>query len=124
MSARPQTTFAGGVSPFPTAPKTPRRKAPAVDVDTLKVMRAEPLPEGRSAVPHKYHAVFSKLQPGDAIKCQPFQVGTVAKALNHWLKDRKQSGLVRSCRHYPADGLGRVWLLEAPKGAGRKGGGA
>lgn len=130
MSARPQTTLVAS-SPWPVIAggKKTTRKSPAVDVSTLKVMRAEPLPSGRSAVPHKYSSLFEKLEFGDAVKCQPFQVSTVSKALNKWLEEKAKPGLVRTCRHYEKDGLGRVWLLEpakpAPKArAARKGGAA
>lgn len=122
-AAAPKTTLASA-SPWPVIPggKKSTQRQPAVDVSTLKVMRAEPLPSGRSAVPHKYSSLFEKLEFGDAVKCQPFQVSTVSKALNKWLEEKAKPGLVRTCRHYEKDGLGRVWLLEPPKPTAKKGG--
>lgn len=65
----------------------------------------------------KYGPLFVQMKLGQAIKCQPADAPKVAGALRKWIGERKLPAIARSVRRYPADGLGRVWLLPAKGGA-------
>lgn len=142
MSARPQTTFAAGRSPWPALPgqATQPAKAPLkavkpaprtrpnptpqkIDIDHLVIVD-DPLPPGHSLYAHKYDALFSKLKHGQGLKCEPDEAQALAKAMTHWLRRTKKEGQVTLCRDYPTDHKGRVWLLEPPKPAPKRKGGA
>lgn len=65
----------------------------------------------------KYGPLFAKIKIGQAIKCQPEDTPKVANAMRKWRDDNKVRAVVQSVRRYPADGLGRVWLLPAKDSA-------
>lgn len=124
-----KTTFAGTNNPFTgtaikTTERTPERKkrpCKTVDIHSLQIVD-DPVQVNRATVSAKYGELFSKMKPGQAIKCQPDEAGKIGHALNTWLKKRGIPGNVKTCRRYEADGLGRVWLLAPTKG--KKGGAA
>ena len=98
--------------------KTTTRAFKPVDIHSLQIVD-DPVQVNRATVSAKYDELFSKLKPGQAIKCQPDEAGKIGNALNTWLKKHSKPGTVKTCRRYETDGLGRVWLL-APEKKGRK----
>lgn len=50
-------------------------------------------------------------------KCTPMDAPRVAGAMRKWVKEQGTGAIVRAVRRYPADGLGRVWMLK-PERAG------
>lgn len=76
----------------------------------------DPLPAKRQVGPRKYDALLAKMKPGQAIKCQTSEVGSVAGAMRKWIKDNKpKAGLsVKTCTMYPGDKKtpGRVWMVK------------
>jgi hypothetical protein len=92
---------------------TPMIKQPTKPTDpaTLTICN-DPLPAGRASPEPKYNAKFQELKIGQAVKCKPEEVGRIAGALKKWVSEQPGGGMVRSIKHYPKDGLGRVWWLE------------
>lgn len=109
MNAPVKTTWATGKNPLKT-----KRPFKTVDVHSLEIV-TDPLPVTRATVTAKYEELFSKLKPGQAIKCQPDEAGKIGHALNTWLAKKGKAGTVKTCRRYETDGLGRVWLLAKGK---------
>ena len=92
-------------------PKNPTKGKNSVpNVELLTVTR-DPLP-GRRACTSKYDELFASLKPGDSIKCQPEHVLSIRSSLDKWCKQRGLKFKIRSVMHYPADKLGRVFLLD------------
>lgn len=110
-----KTTFFAGLSPWaglaepePT-PKTkakPKRQEPAPDM--LEI--ANDPPKKRPAPVSKYEQVFSKLQPGQCIKCETRHTHAVTNALRSWQKRRGLKWQTKMTLDY-GDGFGRVWRL-------------
>jgi hypothetical protein len=100
---KPQTAWIG---------KPPNKKQVSyVDPATLTIAN-DPIPASRAAPEAKYEGVFSRLKPGQCIVCESKDAAKIGHALNTWLERRKKSGDVRTTTNYPADGKGRVWLLD------------
>lgn len=100
-------------SPFPIVAKRKNRANQYIDTDMLQISDDEFT--GRRSVPEgKYDAIFSKLKPGQCIKCESGESQTITNAMRKWLSNRKLTNLyeVRSMRKYGTDQRGRVWLLE------------
>ena len=95
--------------PFGASPMI-KQPAKPTDPATLQICN-DPLPDGRASPEPKYDAVFSKLAVGQAIKCQPEEIGRIAGALKKWIKTQPGGGMVRSVKNY-GDGMGRVWWLD------------
>lgn len=100
-----KTTWIGG------NPLKPKKKSQPVVVDSLEIVN-DPLPAARAKIGLKYEAIFAKMKPGQAIKCKPEEAGKIGHALNTWLKRSGRPGIVKTCRRYETDDMGRVWLLE------------
>lgn len=98
------------------APKA-ERKAPTkraeLDIDAL-VVCDDPLPVGRASPGAKYVPLFSGMKPGQAIKCKPEEVYRVGHAMRKWITQNRLPYVMRAQARYHSDGLGRVWLLDAP----------
>lgn len=137
MSARPQTTFAGGVSPFAGAPKNPKtgktnpfrhpvtgkpanlkkdgtpRKPRAVVTPESVTLCNDPMVGRKMTYTSKYDALFAQMGNKSALRCESPMIGGLSKALIIWAKKRygPMCG-VRTTKNYPGDpGYGRVWLL-------------
>lgn len=110
------TQFAGGVNPWSgvkqSAKPKQKRNLVCVDVSTLQIVN-DPMPTRRISIGLKYEGVFSKLKPGQAVKCQPDEAPKICNALSSWLKKkgRRDQYHIRSVSRYETDGLGRVWLI-------------
>ena len=104
--ASPLHAIAGGE-------KRPRPTVADIDPDKLEICNDAPL-DGRARPEWKYGPVFSRLKPGQCIKCEPNQAPTLATALKKWVVDKKLPCVVRATSRY-TDGKGRVWLLADPK---------
>lgn len=104
--ASPLHAIAGGE-------KRPRPTVADIDPDKLEICDDAPLPS-RARPGRKYGPVFSKLKPGQCIKCEPNQAPTLATALKKWITDKKLPCIVRATSRY-SDGKGRVWMLADPK---------
>jgi hypothetical protein len=109
MSA-PQTKFAGR-NPF-AGQRAKRSPARLVDLSTIAITD-DPIPGQRAkSGEYKYDAIFNNLKPGQAVKCDPSDVGRIGHAMSVWIKRRGlKDHAVRSTRSYPSDGQGRVWLV-------------
>ena len=95
---------------FVDRPKKAKALTDYVDPGTLKVCD-DPLPVGRAAAECKYDAFLSTMHIGQAIKCQPHEIGRVSNALRKFLKTNYPVGVVvRSTKDY-GDGFGRVWWI-------------
>ena len=120
MNASVQTIWhKPGQQPKPGR-KTNRVAGKPVDPDTLTLCN-DPLPSHRARPGCKYAAVFGTMKPGQAIKCGPDDVNRIANALRKHIETHAATlagCLVRSIRDY-GDGLGRVWLVGAPKPAAK-----
>lgn len=108
-----QTRF-NGFNPF-TGEKVEKvskiAKAKYVPVEKL-VIGNDPLPVGKSKVTNKYHDVFAKLEYGQCVRCEPDEVGKVARAMRVWMEKVNKIGQIRTAKHYEKDGKGRVWMME------------
>lgn len=89
------------------------RKRTELDVEQL-VVCDDPLPASRASPINKYVPLFSSMKVGQAIKCKPEEVARVGHAMRKWIAENKLPYIFRLQARYHADGLGRVWLLEAP----------
>lgn len=72
---------------------------------------SDPLPTCRAKPGGKYSELFLKLQPGQCIKCPTGTASRLGQALRKWIETHKPGHRVSSTEAYPADGIGRVWLL-------------
>lgn len=91
-------------------PFAKKRAFAPVDIDTLTIA-SDPLPTHRTVKDQKYEAIFSQLKPGQCIVCESEAASKIGHALNTWLDKKGLRHAVKTTRHYPADGKGRVWLL-------------
>ena len=90
--------------------KQPARRT---DPATIEICD-DPIPSHRASCGNKYEAILSNLKVGQAIKCQPSEVGRMSGALRKWVAEKNIKGAVRSMKDY-GDGKGRVWLIALPK---------
>lgn len=100
-------------SPFPTAPKRKQHRASRyIDPDHLQIADDEIVCR-RSSPEGKYDLLFSKMKPGQCIKCEPDETQRLSNALRTWIKRRRKAHQfeVRSVARYTTDQRGRVWLL-------------
>lgn len=83
-------------------------------IDMGVSITCDPLPAGRIMAPgsRKYDPLFERLAYGQSVKVPTKHVGKIANALRKFLEIQKKTGMVRTVNTYPADGMGRVWLLE------------
>lgn len=81
-----------------------------IDPNELQIS-SDPLPTRRVTAGGKYTALFSKLKPGQCIKCPTGTAGRLGQALRKWIESNKSGFGVSVTERYETDGLGRVWLL-------------
>ncbi len=93
--------------------RKPTEKRAEIELDQLEICD-DPLPASRSSPGAKYVPLFTRLKPGQAIKCKPEETTRVAHAMRKWITQNKLPYIMRLQVRYHADGQGRVWLLEAP----------
>lgn len=97
-------------------PGKPAGKDQAV-VDASKLQICDdPLPAKRQQANKKYEALLAQMKPGQAIKCETREVGSIAGAVRKWIgedKKRAKTLMVKTCTHYPGAETqpGRVWML-------------
>lgn len=102
------------------ASSTPRRRGPAAgslvyaDVQSMEITN-DPIVPRTAGGGDKYGPIFARMIVGQSIKCAPDDAPKVANALRKWRDANHPAALVRAVRHYPADNLGRVWLLPPAK---------
>ncbi len=53
----------------------------------------------------------------EAIKCKPEEVARVGHAMRKWIKENDLPYIYRLQARYHSDGMGRLWLLDAPQKA-------
>lgn len=94
-------------NPWTGVPTVKTRFVPAEQL----TIASDPLPEGRTKITNKYHDVFSKMQYGQCLICEPEDAQRVSKAMRTWLDKEGKAGQVRSAKRYEKDGKGRVWLM-------------
>lgn len=99
-----------GDTPVPTTRKKGLAPMEYADIDSMQITN-DPVIGRTNVAKDKYSALFERLKLGQSIKCQPADAPKVANAMRKWVKDNKIRAAVRAVRKYPADGLGRVWLL-------------
>ena len=88
-------------------------KPPPLDPATLVICN-DPIPAHRASPKNKYHAIFNGMKPGQALKCEPYNVNRVANALRKHIETKALKCVARSITDY-GDGMGRVWLMPADK---------
>ena len=79
------------------------------DPSTLEICN-DPLPAARASSGNKYEPLFKAMKLGQAIKCQPTEVGRLGGALRKYVELHALNGTVKTIKDY-GDGKGRVWLL-------------
>ena len=90
------------------------KKISDIDVNTL-VIETTPLPTKRLFGAKKYQAIFSKLTPGQNIRCLPDQVGRISQALRKYIKDNELPDVCVISETNGKDGKGRVWMTKIKK---------
>ena len=60
---------------------------------------------------------LAAIKPGQAIKCKPEEVARVGHAMRKWIKENDLPYIYRLQARYHSDGMGRLWLLDAPQKA-------
>ena len=97
----------------------PRKKVTGpmeyADLDSMQITD-DPITGRTQVAGDKYSPLFAKMRLGQSIKCQPADAPKVANALRKWREANNPQAVVRAVRKYPADGMGRVWLLAPAKG--------
>jgi len=96
--------------------KKATRKRTELDVEQL-VICDDPLPASRASPINKYVPLFSSMKVGQAIKCKPEEVARVGHAMRKWIKENDLPYIYRLQARYHSDGMGRLWLLDAPQKA-------
>jgi hypothetical protein len=83
------------------------------DPSTLEICD-DPLPAARASCGNKYEPIFKKLKLGQAIKCQPTEIGRLGGALRKYVEVHALNATVKTIKDY-GDGRGRVWLMALPE---------
>ncbi len=108
-----QTQFFNKTNPW-TQQKMTKANKPAMSLQLSDLsISSDPLPTRRANPAGKYTEIFSKLKPGQCIKCPKGTAGRLGQALRKWIDQNNTGQRVSSTENYPADGAGRVWLLNA-----------
>ena len=133
MSGKADQPRPAANNPFAIAPVTqppikltPKRRAKgeaakayqAINTTELSICD-DPVTGSRPVVGTKYGAILAALKPGQAIKCPTAAVGHLCGAMRKNISTKGLTHIVRSTRDY-GDGMGRVWMLEAPKAPAAK----
>lgn len=79
------------------------------DPSTLEICN-DPLPAARASSGKKYEPTFKAMQPGQAIKCLPSEIGRIGGAMRKFVEVNKLNAQVKTIKDY-GDGRGRVWML-------------
>jgi len=117
----PATKFVGNINPFTgerIASSQPRsRKTDSVVSLSGLEIRNDQMPRARPQAASKYEPIFSKLLPGQCVRCTSKEVGTVSGSLKKYIKTKRKPGVVKSTTRYidpttgvEDNGYGRVWL--------------
>lgn len=109
--AAPPTTNPPGEPPMATTAQRKMSSMEYADTTSMQITD-DPITPRTNVGTDKYAPLFVQMKPGQAIKCQPGDAPKVANAMRKWAKENRAGCVVRAVRHYPADKLGRVWLLE------------
>ena len=103
----------------PEAPKVTKKKRKLADgpvqyadIDAM-VITDDPITGRTNTGGDKYSPLFAAMKLGQCIKCAPADAPKVGNALRKWRDTHHPGAIVRAVKHYPADSLGRVWLLAA-----------
>ena len=108
-----QTQFVNRTNPW-TRQKMTKQNTPMTSLSLADLsIRSDPLPTTRHQPEGKYTAIFSKLKPGQCIKCPTGTASRLGQALRKWIEANKLGHRVSATETYEADGQGRVWLLAA-----------
>lgn len=99
----------GAHRPFKDAQMT-RAETKRTDPATL-VICDDPLPTHRASCGNKYESKIKAMKLGQAIKCEPSEVGRVSGAMRKFIAVNKIKATVASTKAYETDGKGRVWML-------------
>lgn len=121
MQSQTGTTEASGRPfAFPSVPPVKKkvRKVDSIDVDLL-VIENTPMPSQVRRSNNKYEPIFSKLKPGQCIRCEPSERNSIANALRKWVERKGLECTVRGIDRCE-DGHGRVWLVPKPAEATTK----
>lgn len=79
--------------------------------DSYAIVRDSP-DKTRSGRAKKYAKTFATMEFGDAVKCRPDEVASIASALRRFIVDNKLVAHVKSVSDY-GDKMGRVWMLKS-----------
>ena len=110
-----KTTFANGVNPFAQLNSLVAPKEAPIE-KTSSQLSAEmciidELPPPRITHACKYDVWFSKLKPGQAIKCKNEDVHVFADGLRRRAKASKEKWKLATIKKHPSDGMGRVYRV-------------
>jgi hypothetical protein len=94
--------------PFGAAPMV-KQPVKLTDPTTLEICD-DPLPAARASCGNKYEPLFKAMKLGQAIKCQPTEIGRLGGALRKYVHVNKINAHVKTIKNY-GDGKGRVWML-------------
>lgn len=98
--------------PFGDAPMV-KQPVKLTNPRTLEICD-DPLPAARASCGNKYEPIFKAMKLGQAIKCQPTEIGRLGGALRKYVEVHKIKANVKTIKDY-GDGRGRVWLLALPE---------
>ncbi|MCX8016940.1 MAG: hypothetical protein N2690_03400 [Rhodocyclaceae bacterium] len=90
-----------------------RRISRPVALEKLAISNDPPPTTTRPTTGGHYTPIFMELKMGQRIICPPDRARAIGKSLEEWLKKRGVPARVQTCAHYPADGMGGVWMLPA-----------
>lgn len=104
-------TIEQGAPTVATTVKKPIGPMEFTDIAALQITD-DPITPATKIGGDKYSHLFSKMKLGQSIKCRPDDAPKVAGAMRKWVKEQGTGAIVRAVSKYPADGLGRVWMLK------------
>jgi len=78
--------------------------------DALLIVNDKPR-SGRVGHEYKYDQTFLAMRPGQAIKCAPNDVSSIASAMRRFVVRTGANVCVKTVPDY-GDGMGRVWMME------------
>jgi hypothetical protein len=117
---KPKTTFANGVNPFAQLNSlvAPLKAAPAskpvkenTRTQIIDVCIIDEVPPPKLGPVNKYDGFFTKLKPGQAIKCDPKDVHRIADGLRRRAKVAGVDWKLATIKKHPSDGMGRVYRV-------------
>jgi hypothetical protein len=60
---------------------------------------------------YKHEQTFRTMRPGQAVKCAPNEVSSIASAMRRFIERTGANAYVKTVPDY-GDGMGRVWMME------------